>query len=190
MWCFLGNRFHDTDSRGSGLKSIKWPLINSASVDKRCFAFSFSDWAFDLCVRTLMIKTGCLSLLSRYLRQLLCLNLLEMPKLYVTIIPVALGNMLRSSWRSECDTSRLVSLTLKYSFYRLFLLFVNKTTTNPVPVAVVLLFLHSGVISGAITSQYLLEKSRIVFQVTHKIPKISHVILNIFFLLFLLTWPA
>lgn len=43
---------------------------------------------------------------------------------------------------------------------------------NPAPAASVLficpvLFIPSGVISGAITSQYLLEKSRIVFQVTH-----------------------
>lgn len=32
---------------------------------------------------------------------------------------------------------------------------------------VFVLSMSSGVISGAITSQYLLEKSRIVFQVTH-----------------------
>lgn len=75
-------------------------------------------------------------------------------------------------------------------YFRCYYYSQKKKNTNPTPVAFVLLicpvlFLHSGVISGAITSQYLLEKSRIVFQVTHKMQdnNISCHILFFFFII-------
>lgn len=99
---------------------------------------------------------------DRYLRQLLFWNLLEMPKPCGTIIPVALGSTLRSLWRSELLTSALISLQL---LLLLKLLLFHVCFLIPC--------FPSGRISGAITSQYLLEKSRIVFQVRQADTKVS-----------------